>query len=156
MQIVHTLVELFIEAVPTVIIVLLFYLLLRFTFFLPLVRTMDERSARTEGARREAEASQAAAREKTHAYEEALRKARATVYAEQDVARRAIMEQRAAAARDARSRAMERVQNEKDQIAQEIAAAQAQLESSTPQLAAEIVRTLLVPNSGPRPASEAR
>lgn len=156
MQIVHTLVELFIEAVPTVIIVLLFYLLLRFTFFLPLVRTMDERSARTEGARREAEASQAAAREKTRAYEEALRKARVTVYAEQDVARRAIMEQRAAAARDARSRAMERVQNEKDQIAQEIAAAQAQLESSTPQLAAEIVRTLLVPNSGPRPASEAR
>ena len=156
MQIVHTLVELFIEAVPTVIIVLLFYLLLRFTFFLPLVRTMDERSARTEGARREAEASQAAAREKTRAYEEALRKARATVYAEQDVARRAIMEQRAAAARDARSRAMEHVQNEKDQIAQEIAAAQAQLESATPQLAAEIVRTLLVPNSGPRPASEAR
>ena len=156
MQIVHTLVELFIEAVPTVIIVLLFYLLLRFTFFQPLVRTMDERSARTEGARREAEASQAAAREKTRAYEEALRKARATVYAEQDVARRAIMEQRAAAARDARSRAMERVQNEKDQIAQEIAAAQAQLESTTPQLAAEIVRTLLVPNSGPRPASEAR
>jgi F-type H+-transporting ATPase subunit b len=156
MQIVHTLVELFIEAVPTVIIVLLFYLLLRFTFFLPLVRTMDERSARTEGARREAEASQSAAREKTRAYEEALRKARATVYAEQDVARRAIMEQRAAAARDARSRAMERVQNEKDQIAQEIAAAQAQLESTTPQLAAEIVRTLLVPNSGPRPASEAR
>lgn len=156
MQIVHTLVELFIEAVPTVLFVLLFYLLLRVTFFVPLMRTMDERSARTEGARREAEASQAAAREKTRAYEEALRKARAAVYAEQDAARRGLMEQRAAAARDARSRAMERVQKEKEQIAQEVAAAQAQLEATTPQLAAEIVHTLLAPNSGPRPASEAR
>src|SRR5579863_5623288 len=95
MEIVHTLGELFLEAVPTVIIVFLFYLLLRSTFFVPLMRVMEERSARTEGARREAEASQAAAREKVRAYEEALRKARAAVYAEQDVARRAILEERA-------------------------------------------------------------
>ena len=156
MEIVHTIGELMLEAVPTVIIVLLFYLLLRFTFFVPLMRTMDERSARTEGARREAEAGQAAAREKTRAYEEALRKARAAVYAEQDTARRAIMEQRAAAAREARSRAMERVQKEKEQIAQEVAAAHGQLEATTPQLAVEIVRALLASNSGPQQVSEAR
>ncbi|HLW99952.1 MAG TPA: ATP synthase F0 subunit B [Candidatus Acidoferrales bacterium] len=156
MEILHSLGDLFLESVPTVIMVMVFYLLLRSTFFIPLTRVMDERKARTEGARREAEVSQAAAREKTRAYEEALRKARAAVYAEQDAARHVIMEQRASAARDARTRALERVQKEKDQIAQEVAAAHGQLLASTPQLAAEIVRTLLASNSGPRPASEAQ
>lgn len=156
MEMLHILEDLFIEAIPTVIIALLFYLVLRSTFFIPLTRAMDERSARTEGARREAEASQVAAREKVRAYEDALRKARAAVYAEQDAARRVILEERARAAGDARSRAMDRVQKEKDQIAGEVAAARGQLESTTPQLAAEIVRTLLAPGPGPRAGSEAR
>lgn len=156
MEVLHQLGELFLDAAPTVIIVFLFYFFMRYAFFNPLMRVMDERTARTEGARREAEASQEAAREKTRLYEEALKKARAAVYAEQDAARRVILEQRASASRDARTRAMESVQKEKDQIAQEVASAREQLEATTPQLAAQIVRTLLTPESGPRPASEAR
>ncbi len=145
MEIVQQIGQLFLEAVPTIIIVLLFYLVMKYTFFGPLMRVMAERDARTEGARRAAEASQAAAKEKIRAYEEALRKARAAVYAEQDTVRRAIMDARAAAAREARNRAMERVKSEKDALAKEVAAARTQLESTSPQLAAEIAERLLNP-----------
>jgi len=154
MEIVQQLGQLFLEAVPTIIIILLFYLVLKYTFFGPLMRVMAEREARTEGARREAEASQAAAKEKIGAYEDALRKARTAVYAEQDTARRAIMESRAAAAREARNRAMDRVKSQKDGIAREVAAAREQLEAASPQLAAEMVGRLFNPSPGrPRPSA---
>jgi F-type H+-transporting ATPase subunit b len=146
----------FLEAAPTVVIVFLFYLLLRFTFFGPLQRVMDERVRRTEGARREAEASQTAAREKVRAYEEALRKARAAVYAEQDETRRGILEERSAKTRDARNRAMERVQTEKARIANEMAVARTELSKTTPQLAADIVRRLLERRPGAGPVSVTR
>ncbi len=156
MEIVQQLGQLFLEAVPTIIIILLFYLVMKYTFFGPLMRVMAEREARTEGARREAEASQAAAKGKIHAYEEALRKARAAVYVEQDAVRRVLMESRAAAAREARNRAMDRVKSEKDGIAREVAAARAQLESTSPLLAAEIVTRLLNPAPArPRTGSSA-
>jgi F-type H+-transporting ATPase subunit b len=160
MEMVRQLEDLFIQAIPTVILVLLFYAVLNSTFFKPLMRVMEERSARTEGARREAEASQAAAREKVAAYEEALRKARAAVHAEQDAARRALLDERAAQARDARMRAMERVLGEKEDIEKEVEAAREQLETTVPALAAEMVRTLIGgrPGKSPAPgsASEAR
>jgi F0F1-type ATP synthase membrane subunit b/b' len=143
MEMLHQLEDLFLESIPTIIMVLLFYAVLKYTFFQPLMKAMDERSARTEGARREAEASQAAAREKVHSYEEALKKARIAVYAEQDVARRGILDERANKVRDARARAMELVQSEKTEIAKDVAIAVAQLEATTPDLAAEMVRTLL-------------
>ena len=143
MQMLLQLEDLFLQSVPTIIIVLLFYVVLKYTFFQPLMKAMDERSARTEGARREAEASQVAAREKVHSYEEALKKARIAVYAEQDVARRVILDERANKVRDARARAMELVTSEKAEIAKEVVTAKAQLEVTTPDLAAEMVRTLL-------------
>lgn len=143
MQMLLQLEDLFLQSVPTIIIVLLFYVVLKYTFFQPLMKAMDERSARTEGARREAEASQAAAREKVHSYEEALKKARIAVYAEQDVARRVILDERANKVREARTRAMELVQSEKAEIAKDVAVAVVQLEATTPDLAAEMVRTLL-------------
>ena len=143
MQMLLQLEDLFLQSVPTIIIVLVLYVVLKYTFFQPLMKAMDERSARTEGARREAEASQMAAREKVHSYEEALKKARIAVYAEQDVARRAILDERANKVRDARARAMELVQTQKTEITKEVVAALEQLEVTTPDLAAEKVRTLL-------------
>jgi F0F1-type ATP synthase membrane subunit b/b' len=142
-QILQTLWELFVESIPTIVILLLFYFVLKQLFFKPLLAAMDERDARTEGARKAAEAAEAAAREKTQQYEEALRKARLAVYAEQDAARRGILEDRSKQVKEVRARALERVQREKDAIAQEAAAARTQLEASVPVLAAEMVRRLI-------------
>ena len=57
MEIVNQLGELFLAAVPTVIIVFLFYLFMRWSFFKPMQRVLAERHKRAEGARTEAEAS---------------------------------------------------------------------------------------------------
>ena len=62
MEILRQLGDLFLQAVPTVIIVFLFYLFMRRAFFTPIQKAMAERSAKIEGARAEAGAVEAAAR----------------------------------------------------------------------------------------------
>ncbi|MGC1597065.1 MAG: hypothetical protein WA774_17055, partial [Candidatus Acidiferrales bacterium] len=95
MDILHQLGELFLQAVPTVIIVFLFYLFMRWAFFAPIQKAMAERDAKIEGARREAAEVEEAARQDLENYNEALRKARAEIYAEQEAARQAILAERA-------------------------------------------------------------
>src|SRR5215470_8816631 len=115
-EIVHQLGELFLQAVPTVLIVLIFYIVLRFLFFKPLLAVMAERDARTAGAQKAAVAAQAAAAEKVNQYQEALKKARAQVYAEQEAARKKLLDERAAQLKDARAAAGKQVASAKDQI----------------------------------------
>ena len=156
-EIVHQLGELFLQAVPTVLIVLAFYLILRALFFKPLLAVMAERDARTVGARKAAEAAEAAAAEKVKQYQEALKKARAQVYAEQEGARKKLLDERAARLKDARSKAAARVAEAKEQTAKESAEALKELHSSVTQLAMEIARRALQTSPRPGgPASEAR
>lgn len=161
MEILRQLGELFLEAVPTVVIVFLFYLFLRSSFFGPLERVLAERQARTEGARRAAEASQAAAQEKIRAYQDALKRARADIYAEQEAARRTVLDERAALIRSARSRSNEEVRDAKARISADLAAARAELEKEVQALAQEIARAIFrrrppVPAIMPQPTSDAR
>src|SRR5712664_379471 len=82
-EIVLQLGELFLQAVPTILIVLAFYLMMRALFFKPLLAVMAERDARTAGARKAAATAEAMAAEKVKQYQEALKQAREQVYAEQ-------------------------------------------------------------------------
>src|SRR5260370_5951191 len=86
--IVHQLGELFLQAVPTVLIILLFYFTLRALFFKPLLAVMAERDSCTVGAQKASEAAQAAAAQKMKQYQEALKQAREQVYAEQEAPRK--------------------------------------------------------------------
>src|SRR5215467_6471790 len=104
-EIVHQLGELFLQATPTVLIVLIFYVILRVLFFKPLLAVMAERQARTAGARKAAEAAQAAAADKVRQYQDALQKARAQAYAEQEMARKKLQDERAAQLKDVRGAA---------------------------------------------------
>jgi F-type H+-transporting ATPase subunit b len=154
-DLVHQLGELFLRAVPVAVIVLLFYVIMRSIFFQPLLKVMAERDARTVGAQKAAEAAQAAAAEKVRHYEEALRQARAKVYAEQEADRRKLMDERAAALKDARGKADAEVNAAKDRVAGEFAGAKKEIESITSQLATEIARRVLQPPPAP-PTREAR
>jgi F-type H+-transporting ATPase subunit b len=153
-EIVHQLGELFLQAVPTVLIVLVFYLILRALFFKPLLAVMAERDARTIGARKAAVAAESAAAEKAKQYQEALKQARAKVYAEQEAARQKVLDERAAALKDARSKANAEVAAGKDRVGKELAAAVRDVRASVDQLAAEIAQRVLQPS--PRPGSPAR
>lgn len=139
----HQLGELFLEAVPTVIIVFLFYLFLRWSFFDPLLKVLAQRKAGIEGARKEAEGFRAQALEKKRADQEALRQARAVIFSEQEAARRVALDARSAAIQEARSRATEEVHAAKKRVAAEIEAARGELEASGNQLAEQIVQAVL-------------
>ncbi len=156
MGLLHQLGGLFLQAAPTAVIVFLFYFFLKWAFFNPIQRVMAQREARTEGARAEAEAAQAAAREKVQEHQEALKRARGAVYAEQDKARQAMLEERSRLVRQAKERAAERVAAAKDEIAVDAGLARAQLEAQTPAIAESIVSAIFEHRPGPRPANEAR
>src|SRR5262249_10414537 len=152
-EIVHQLGELFLQAVPTALIVLVFYIVLRFLFFKPLLSVMAEPDARTAGAQKAAEAAQVAAAETVDQYQEALKKARAQVYAEQEAARKKLLDERASQLKDARTAATKEVAAAKERIARELGDARREVEASASQLAAEIARRVL---QAPRPGSPVR
>jgi F0F1-type ATP synthase membrane subunit b/b' len=142
--------ELFLAAVPTVIIVFLFYLFMRWSFFKPMERVLSERHKRAEGARVEAEASRAAAHEKQRVYSDTVKKARGEVFAEQEVQRRRTLEDRQATINSARATAQSALQEAKKEIAAEVKAAEAELEQSKDNLANEIAEAILAGGpSGP-------
>ena len=148
-EIVHQLGELFLGAVPTVLIVLVFYLVFRSVFFKPLLAVMAEREARTAGAQKAAEAARAAAAEKVRQYQEALKQARAQVYAEQEAARKKALDERAALLQEARAKAGNEVAGEKSRIERELAGARRDVESTIGQLAVEIARRVMQSSTGP-------
>lgn len=143
MQILQQLGGLFFKSIPSIILFLLFFWFLRANFFKPLERTLAERNARITKARVEAQGVQAAARDKTQSYEEALRKARATVFAEQEASRQAALDERAELLRKARAAAQDVVRAEKERIGREFTAARSQLESEATVLAGRIAERIL-------------
>jgi F-type H+-transporting ATPase subunit b len=152
-EIVHQLGELFLQAVPTVLIILLFYFILRALFFKPLLAVMAERDSRTIGAQKAAEAAQAAAAERVKQYQDALKQARGQVYAEQEAARKKLLDERAAQIKEARTKASGEVSVGKERIAGELAAARRDVEATVAQLSAEIARRIL---QTPRPGAPVR
>jgi F-type H+-transporting ATPase subunit b len=149
-EIVNQLGGLFLAAVPTVIIVFLFYLFLRWSFFKPMERVLSERHKRAEGARAEAEAGRAAAHEKQRVYAEGLKRARAEIFGEQETLRRRALDERQAAINTARAAAQSALQEAKKGIAADAQAARAELEQTSGNLANDIAEALLAGlSSGP-------
>jgi F-type H+-transporting ATPase subunit b len=143
MEILRQLGNLFLQAVPTVIIVFVFYLFMRWAFFTPIQKAMAEREAKIEGARKDAAAVQAAANQDLQNYDEALKKARAEIYAEQEQARQAILQERSKNLKAMRTLAQKEVAEGKKKIEAEMSAARKEIEASAPAMAAEIARSVL-------------
>jgi len=149
-EIVNQLGELFLAAVPTVIIVFLFYLFMRWSFFEPMERVLSERRKRAEGAQIEAEASRVATHEKQRFYADTVKKVRAEVFAEQESQRRRVLDERQATINTARATAQTALQEAKKGIAADVKTARAELERSKDTLANDIAESILAgPPSGP-------
>jgi F-type H+-transporting ATPase subunit b len=142
-EIINQLGELFLAAVPTVIIVFLFYFFLRWSFFNPIQRVLSERHKRAEGARAEAEASRTAAHEKQRVYNETLKKARAEVFTAQESLRRRALDERQATINKARASAQTALQEAKKCIEADAKAARTELERSSGTLANDIAEAIL-------------
>ncbi len=137
-------------ALPTTLIVLLFFFFLRWAFWKPLERVLAERQAATEGARQEAGQLLAQANEKLRQYEESLRHARAEIYRQQEATRRLALDERSRILRETREKAGQMVREAKLEIAGDVAQAKKDLDAETRRLAEEITRTLLEPTGGGR------
>jgi F-type H+-transporting ATPase subunit b len=144
----HQLGDLFLQAVPTVLIILLFYFILRALFFRPLLKVMAEREARSVGAQKAAVDAEAAAADKIRQYQEALKQARAQVYGEQEAARKRLLDERNAVVKAARAKATTEVDAAKARIKTEQTAARREVEATVGQLSSEIARKIL---QAPRP-----
>jgi F-type H+-transporting ATPase subunit b len=143
MELLHSLGQLFLGSVPTIVIVLLFYFFLRWAFFTPIEKAMAEREARIEGAKAEAAAVEEEAKREMDSYRDALRRARSEIFTEQEAARREALENRAKLLKAMRVRAQEDVLLATQRIKTEFQAARAQVEREVPMLAGEIVRIIL-------------
>ena len=72
-----------------------------------------------------------------------MKKARAEIYAEQEAARQAIVEERAKNLKAMRTLAQKEVAEAKKRIDMELAAARKQIEASAPEIAREITSSIL-------------
>jgi F0F1-type ATP synthase membrane subunit b/b' len=155
MEILHQLGELFLQAAPTSVIVFLFYFFMRWAFFTPIQKAMDERTARIEGARTEAAKAEAEAKKELDTYNDELRKARGEIYAEQEAARQVVLDERGRLLKAMRSRAQEDVAAGKKKIAAETEAARVEVERNIPALAGQIAR-LIIERPEPSPGGYPR
>jgi F-type H+-transporting ATPase subunit b len=135
--------ELFFQVVPIVLILLVFYAVLRVLFFNPLLKVIAEREARTIGAQKAAEAAQKAAAEKVKQYQDALKQARTEIYVEQEAARKKALDERATQLKEARAKTAMVVGSERERIAKEVLAAHREIEANITPFAALVARRVL-------------
>jgi F-type H+-transporting ATPase subunit b len=143
--------ELLLGAIPTIVILLLLYVIYTLLVRKPLMRVLEERRARTEGAVLKARADVAAAEGKTQDYEERLREARLVIYKAQEARRQQAQQVRAEALAEARARAQRQIGEARAAIEQDMSAARSGLQAEVERLASEIIRTVLRP-AGASPA----
>jgi F-type H+-transporting ATPase subunit b len=149
--------ELFFQVVPIVLILLVFYAVLRVLFFKPLLKVIAEREARTIGAQKAAEAAQKAAAEKVKQCQDALKQARTEIYVEQEAARKKVLDERAALLKQARAKTSDMVKAQRERIGAEVLAARPEIEAGITQFAALVARRVLQSTRPPSPpARESR
>src|SRR5215472_14673164 len=111
------------NALPTFLLVILLHFYLKFMFFKPLEKTLAERYAATEGARKAAADSLARAEAKTAEYEAAMRAERAKIYHEAEELHKRLQEEEEAALHAERSAADGKVKEARAQLENDLAAA---------------------------------
>jgi F-type H+-transporting ATPase subunit b len=137
--------QLLLDAIPTVVLLLLLYAIYQNLVRKPLERVLAQRRDRTEGAVQKARANVAAAESRTQEYEQKLRDARVSIFKIQESRRQQAQQTRTHALDEARGRAQEQVRQARTAVEQEVAQAKTGLQSEAQRLATEIIRIILKP-----------
>ena len=139
----HQLGTLLLGSLPTVFLFLLLVICYRLLVYGPLMRVLQERRARTEGAIEQANAAAAAAAAKTQEYEAQLRAARSKIFQGRQDKLENLNRERDKAVAEAQEAAQKQVREAKAALDRQIVAAQQTIEASIDELAAEILRAIL-------------
>jgi F-type H+-transporting ATPase subunit b len=138
------------KAIPTICLLLILHWYFKAMLFGPLEKVLKQRDELTEGARKSAEQSLAAAERKQQEYEKKFNEARAELYRAQEETRRKWLEDQAAQVDAARQRSAQILHEAKQQIEGEAATARASLTATTAALADEIANSILARKGGGR------
>jgi len=131
------------KSIPTIVFLIILHFYLKAVLFGPLDRILKQRRELTEGARKVAQDSLAAAARKADEYEAKLRDARAVVYKEQEEMRKRWLEEQGDEVTQARTRMEASVKTAREALAADAAAAQASLKDASSTLADQIAETVL-------------
>jgi F-type H+-transporting ATPase subunit b len=138
------------KAIPTICLLLILHWYFKAMLFGPLEKVLKQRDELTDGARKSAAQSLAAAEQKQKEYEQKFNEARAELYRAQEETRRKWLEEQAAEVDAARERSGQTVHEAKQQIEAEAAAARESLAESTAALADGIASSILARKHGGR------
>jgi F-type H+-transporting ATPase subunit b len=139
----HQLGGILLNALPTFILVVILHYYLKFMFFRPMEKTLEERYAATEGARKLAAESLERAERKTAEYEAAMRAERAKIYHEAEQHHKQLQEEENTALERERGAAEQQIREAREQLARELDGAKASLAASSEALANEIADSIL-------------
>lgn len=139
----HALVNLLIEAIPTVLFFIFLTVYLKATYFAPIARVLEERRKQTEGVRELAQKAIQAAEGKQSEFERALQAARAQIFEENEKLRSGWEAEQNAALARARTEVEAQLDVAKRDIAAEIAAAEQELNTQVEALSQQIAASVL-------------
>ena len=131
------------KSIPTIVFLIILHFYLKAMLFGPLDRILKQRRELTEGARKVAEDSLAAAKRKADEYDIQLRDARGVVYKEQEDMRKRWLEEQGNEIAQARTRMEASVKTAREALAADAASAQASLKDASSTLADQITETVL-------------
>lgn len=141
--------DLLLGSVPTIVLLLVLYVIYHFVLHKALVAVLAERRKRTQGAVEQAKADIALAAARAAEYETKLRDSRLAIFKALDNRRKQALESRAAAVAVAREKAQQQVAAAKAQIEQDAASARASLSASSDAIANQIIQAVLSAGSAP-------
>jgi len=131
------------KSIPTIVFLIILHFYLKAMLFGPLDRILKQRRELTEGARKVAQDSLAAATRKADEYDAKLRDARAVVYKEQEEMRKRWLDEQGNEVAQARMRMEASVKTAREALAADAAAAQVSLKDASSTLADQIAETVL-------------
>jgi F0F1-type ATP synthase membrane subunit b/b' len=135
--------DLLLQAVPTIVFFVFLTFFLKYTYFRPMARVLEERRKQTEGVRDLAQRAFDAADKRQGELERALELARADIQKETDALRRQWTDEQTAAIAQTRETVESQIEAAKEQIRQESEQAQAELDAKVEALSEQIVRSLV-------------
>ena len=139
----HALGRIVLYGLPTSFLVILLGIYLKVMYFKPFQKMLAARYEATEGARKAAEESLALANRKAAEFEAALQQARHEIYSEQEQYLKKLRDQQALETEAARHAAEVRLNQAREQLATEAAAARASLAAQADLLASQIADAIL-------------
>ncbi len=143
--------HLFLQAIPTAVLIFILMFILDRLFFRRLMEVLNEREARTSGALARAREQAALAETRAREYEAAFQAVRQEVYRQREAERRRTLAEREAALEMSRKGAESHLAKARAELATEVEKAKAELNVTCQTLAGQIAVSLVGNGSGSEP-----